>query len=146
MILNLGCGNRPIKGAINQDKIKHSQWVDVAFDLNNYPWLWNDNTFDMVYAMDVLEHLVDFVRALEECHRILKPGGILELQVPNALHPISFRDPSHLHFFTADSMDYFIPGTELERDYGFYSKMRWKLKHKVYHPNNENIFFELEKI
>jgi 2-polyprenyl-3-methyl-5-hydroxy-6-metoxy-1,4-benzoquinol methylase len=36
-----------------------------------------DNAFDIVTAMDVFEHLVDPVEALDELHRALKPGGYL---------------------------------------------------------------------
>ena len=144
--LNLGCGNRPKDGAINHDKFKHSQWVDVGIDLDIYPWLWDSNYFQIIYCIDVIEHLQNVVRALEEIHRILKPGGQLHLEVPGAHSQISFRDPTHLHFFTMDSFDYFIKGTELERDYGFYSRMRWKMiEKKLAGPSNENIYFLMEK-
>lgn len=36
-----------------------------------------DNTFDVVIASDVLEHVGDVSRALAEIHRVLKPGGKL---------------------------------------------------------------------
>jgi len=146
LILNLGCGYRPREGAINQDKFKHSQWVDVAHDLNSTPWPWQDNTFNHVYMMDVLEHLQDVVKSLEEVHRILKTGGLFDLEVPGAHHQISFRDPTHLHFFTPESMDYFIPGKDMEKWYGFYSKMRWQMKSITFSPEMENIYFVMEKI
>ncbi|HMK20006.1 MAG TPA: class I SAM-dependent methyltransferase [Chitinophagaceae bacterium] len=41
-----------------------------------------DNTFDSVIAFDVLEHLSNDKKALEEIKRILKPGGIAILTVP----------------------------------------------------------------
>jgi SAM-dependent methyltransferase len=145
--LNLGCGNNPLGWAINHDRIKHSQWVDVASDLDIYPWSWNSNYADTIYCIDVIEHLQNVVRALEEIHRILVPSGLLHLQVPGAHSQISFRDPTHLHFFTMESFDYFVPGTELEKDYGFYSRMRWKMIERKYvGPSVENISFIMEKI
>lgn len=43
------------------------------------------NSFDMVYHSHFLEHLEKgaAVRFLEECHRVLKPGGILRVVVPD---------------------------------------------------------------
>lgn len=38
---------------------------------------------DFVAASHVLEHLVDPLRFLERCHRILRPGGLLYLVVPD---------------------------------------------------------------
>ena len=96
--------------------------------------------------IDVIEHLVDVVKTLEEVHRILVQGGQFDCEVPGAHHPVSFRDPTHLHFFTPESFDYFIPGTDMERDYGFYSEMRWRLVSKNFSPVEENIYFILEKL
>lgn len=44
-----------------------------------------DNFFDAVIAMGVLEYLPDYSVALSELHRILRPGGVLILTVPNQL-------------------------------------------------------------
>ncbi|MGV8050830.1 MAG: methyltransferase domain-containing protein [Anaerolineaceae bacterium] len=41
-----------------------------------------DATFDLVIANHVLEHVIDYVRALEEVRRVLKPGGYAILQTP----------------------------------------------------------------
>lgn len=41
-----------------------------------------DNTFDLVFLLEVLEHLDYPADALEEIRRILKPGGYLILGVP----------------------------------------------------------------
>jgi predicted SAM-dependent methyltransferase len=45
----------------------------------------NDATFDLVYAAHVLEHVpwMHTGRALAEAYRILKPGGVIEIWVPN---------------------------------------------------------------
>ncbi|MQL52258.1 methyltransferase domain-containing protein [Desulfofundulus thermobenzoicus] len=73
-ILDLGCGPNKLPGAIGVD-IRPGPVVDVVHDLNVYPWPFADNEFDLVYASHVLEHLDDVVRAVEEIHRITKPGG-----------------------------------------------------------------------
>ena len=42
----------------------------------------DDGTFDLVTALDVVEHLDDDVAGLREIHRVLKPGGRALLFVP----------------------------------------------------------------
>lgn len=41
-----------------------------------------DGFYDVVMAFHVLEHFADPLRALEEWHRVLRPGGALVLSVP----------------------------------------------------------------
>lgn len=45
-----------------------------------------DETFDVVMHLDVLEHLFDPFRALEEIHRTLKPGGLCLFTAPTEPH------------------------------------------------------------
>ena len=42
----------------------------------------SDNYFDIVVALEVLEHTVDLPRAAKELNRVLKPGGILIISTP----------------------------------------------------------------
>ncbi|AKU16501.1 class I SAM-dependent methyltransferase [Luteipulveratus mongoliensis] len=42
----------------------------------------NDGSLDLVVAYDVLEHLEDDDRAVEEIHRCLRPGGAFLISVP----------------------------------------------------------------
>ena len=146
MILNLGCGSRPLAGAVNHDKIKHASFVDVVHDLNNYPWPWGDSSCEIIYLIDVLEHLDDVIKALEEVHRLLIGGGVAHIEVPSAGDIRSYRDPTHKHWFTRESFDYFIPGTFWEQKYGFYSPMRWKLQDYHTSPEGDNLYFILEKL
>jgi ubiquinone/menaquinone biosynthesis C-methylase UbiE len=46
-----------------------------------------NNTFDKAVMSEVAEHLPDDVKGLKEVYRILKPGAILCLTVPNANYP-----------------------------------------------------------
>jgi SAM-dependent methyltransferase len=41
-----------------------------------------DDTFDLICALDILEHVDDDSRALQECYRTCKPGGLMLITVP----------------------------------------------------------------
>lgn len=42
-----------------------------------------DNSFDVIFMTEVLEHMLDFKAALSEVKRVLKPGGTFIVSVPN---------------------------------------------------------------
>jgi SAM-dependent methyltransferase len=46
-----------------------------------------DNSFDGVILSEVLEHIDDEIGGLREILRVLKPGGVLAITVPNANYP-----------------------------------------------------------
>lgn len=46
-----------------------------------------DDSFDLIYSMGTVEHFPDYRRGLEECFRVLKPGGTAIIGVPNKLDP-----------------------------------------------------------
>lgn len=45
-----------------------------------------DGTFDNVFCIEVLEHVPNPFQAMGEIHRVLKPGGVLLVSVPNPYH------------------------------------------------------------
>ena len=46
-----------------------------------------DNCFDAVILSEILEHLDDDVAGLREAYRVVKPGGVVAITVPNANYP-----------------------------------------------------------
>lgn len=54
---------------------------------NIYAMPFPDDTFDAVILSEVLEHLQDDVAGLREAYRVLKPGGVVAITVPNANYP-----------------------------------------------------------
>jgi ubiquinone/menaquinone biosynthesis C-methylase UbiE len=73
-----------------------------------------DNTFDAVTMWDVLEHLHDPSAALKEIWRVLKPGGMLVLRIPNgdSLDARVFGNcwagldtPRHLYLYTKATLN-----------------------------------------
>jgi predicted SAM-dependent methyltransferase len=82
-LLNLGCGTRFHKDWINVDIQSNNEHV-IAHDLKKgIPF--GDNEFDMVYHSHVLEHIPknEAQNFLKECVRVLKPGGILRIVIPD---------------------------------------------------------------
>ncbi len=56
-----------------------------------------DASFDMVVALDILEHLDDDQGAARELHRVCKPGGVLVVFVPALALLFGFQDEVALH-------------------------------------------------
>jgi SAM-dependent methyltransferase len=106
IIVNIGCGSRKHPGEIGLDRYRASA-ADLLADLNRgLPFA--TGGVDEVVAEHVLEHVPDLVALMEEIHRVLAPGGVLKLEVPYFAHPDAYRDPTHVRFFTWESMDYFV--------------------------------------
>lgn len=42
-----------------------------------------DNHFDVIISSEVIEHVPEPVKAIQEFHRVLKPGGICVITIPN---------------------------------------------------------------
>jgi SAM-dependent methyltransferase len=55
------------------DNVQQASGDDLPFD---------EGSFDLVTALDVLEHMEDDAAGLSEIHRVLRPGGTLVLTVP----------------------------------------------------------------
>jgi len=49
------------------------------------PLPYEDEKFDMIIAIEVMEHILDHEVFFRECSRILKPGGSLVISTPNIL-------------------------------------------------------------
>jgi SAM-dependent methyltransferase len=96
--LNFGCGNDLREGWDNAD-IQKSQRVQKSFDFNKFPYPIKDNTYDYIFASNVLEHLEDVERVIIELWRIAKPGGIMEIIVPHYTNKGAYSDLQHKHYF-----------------------------------------------
>ncbi len=73
-----------------------------------------ESLYDAITFLDVLEHLPDPAQALRIAHRLLRPGGVIAVNVPDAgslyarvmgraWHAIV--PPEHLSYFTFSSLD-----------------------------------------
>ncbi len=59
---------------------------------------WEDETFDVITALDVLEHIEDDHAASKAMYRLLRPGGLLVLTVPASMALWSDFDERLHHF------------------------------------------------
>jgi len=58
-------------------KVYDEKFGLVQCDMNNMPF--NSNMFDMVYSYASMHHSEDLGKTIDECYRVLKPGGLLVL-------------------------------------------------------------------
>src|SRR5271163_790248 len=114
--LNLGCGRKHIEGAVNVD-LSASIAPDVAYDLNTRPWPFGSDSFEHVYAYDVIEHLDDVIGTMNEIHRVCRNGARVEITVPHFECANAFTDPTHQHAFGYSSFHY-VTG---EHEFSFYT-------------------------
>ena len=70
-----------------------SPLADVKADICNLPF--EDNSYDIIFCNHVLEHIPDDTKAMQELFRVLKPGGMAILQIPQDLkREATFADDS----------------------------------------------------
>jgi glycosyltransferase involved in cell wall biosynthesis len=104
--LNLGCGDAHLSGMWNVDIVPPA---DQIVDLRE-TWPWPDSSVDFIRAHDVIEHLPDKIRTMNEAWRVLQPGGKIEIAVPTTDGPGAFQDPTHQSFWNRRSFLYFESG------------------------------------
>lgn len=112
-ILDFGCGTGVLQEEFEKRFNAKGFGIDVSkkaisyckkrglnriklFDGNTIPF--KDQSFDLVTAIDVLEHIEDDLGALKEIKRVLKKGGLALLLVPAHPHLWSTRDINLKHF------------------------------------------------
>jgi len=105
VVLDVGSKHSPYRSHIKCEKytrfdIDESSNPDICGDLHDTKI--PDNSYDCVIATEVLEHLYDPQKAMEEIRRILKPGGccILSTRFLYVYHP----GPHDYYRFTWDSL------------------------------------------
>lgn len=104
--LNLGCGRFKKPGFVNVDAYPHLE-PDVVHDLNEIPYPFPDNHFQLIEADHVLEHLHDAFSVMLEMHRILAPGGRMVIRVPHFSRGFTHAD--HKRGFDITFPMYFDP-------------------------------------
>lgn len=139
--INLGCGRKYLEGYLNCDVLEQVK-ADKHFDLERFPYPLESDSADEILMDNVLEHLDDIPQVMGELHRILKPGGILKILVPYGKSDWALQDPTHKHYFTETSMNYFSEG----HAYGYYADFKFKVLQTVLFTDNETIHHKLRNL
>ncbi|KKP89279.1 MAG: Two-component response regulator [Parcubacteria group bacterium GW2011_GWA2_36_10] len=111
--------------SIDQEKVyEQCQIVDINDGL---PFV--DNSFDLIWCSEVIEHLINPVKTIEEFERVLKPGGKMILTTPNSyfilmnilhlfgLSPQKLQNIDHKQFFHFKDIKILFPEAKI---YGFF--------------------------
>lgn len=116
-ILDIGCGRKKLAGSTGLDREPYPG-VDIVADLEGLLPV-ESNSFDLVHANQVLEHVKDLIGLLSEINRILKPSGQLLAHVPYFRSSWAHIDPTHVRCFTLQTFDYFVEGNWIHDGYSF---------------------------
>jgi hypothetical protein len=85
--LNIGCGNDYREGFINIDGRDDLQKVDLVINLGKESLFkyFKEGTIDFILACDFIEHHFHWeaVRIMKDFFTLLKPGGMLEMRLPD---------------------------------------------------------------
>jgi SAM-dependent methyltransferase len=109
--LNLGCGHDILPGWVNVDASDQLGPGVEVWDLDEREWPFETGSAEEIRGIDIYEHVWDPVGFMIECHRVLRPGGVLRLQTSYWQCVDAYTDPTHKRFSTLDSFDFWVPGT-----------------------------------
>lgn len=138
-ILQLGAGEQRLEaasGSVVRVDVREDTKPDVVWDLNRFPWPFEENSFDLIDCTDVIEHLDDIVHVMEEIHRVGRRGTLVRIATPHYSSSNSFTDPTHRQHLGIFSFDYFTGGNK----WSFYSKLRFEKRRAeiIFHPGIVN--------
>jgi len=120
-ILEIGCSGGPLLQQLRRDGFSNLTGIDISRDaiavcakrgvpnvfvMDAQHLEYPAESFDVITASDVLEHLADAPTALREWHRALRPGGKLIVFVPAFMFLWSQHDVAnqHKHRYTTSEL------------------------------------------
>jgi SAM-dependent methyltransferase len=99
-ILDVGAGGRRIVPDVIALDAVPMAGVDVVADLHRLPF--RDEAFDCVFCTGTLQHVRNPGQAVREMYRVLRPGGVVHIDV--AFMQGYMRDPDDFWRFTVDGL------------------------------------------
>ena len=94
--VNLGIGNKPMPDGVIS--IGLPDW-----DAERDPLPFEDGAVGEIWALHFLEHIDNVVELLGECHRVLAPGGVMNIVVPYGACHLWMQDLGHRRMFNEDT-------------------------------------------
>jgi len=120
-ILDVGCGSNKKEGAVGIDRVK-LPGVDVVHNIDQFPWPFESGTFDGIIMSQVVEHVENVLKTMEEVHRVGRPGCVVKIYTPHFSSFNSWTDPTHRWHLAYRSFDLFCEN----RNY-VYTPVQFKL-------------------
>lgn len=112
--------------------------VDIVHDIETYPWPLPNECVSLAVASHIVEHInpakFGFINWMNECWRVMKPGGELMIATPYAGSPGYWWDPTHVNGCTEVTWTYFDP-THESKFWEFYKPKPWKIKTNLWNMN-----------
>jgi|WetSurSiteA1Bulk_404760.scaffolds.fasta_scaffold135195_1 SAM-dependent methyltransferase len=143
--LNLGCSDDLRPEYVNVDRTtKYPCPVPFqACNLENH-WPWRDSCVDFILARDIFEHLHDKVFTMNEAWRVLKPGGMMQIEVPTTDGRGAFQDPTHVSFWNINSFFYYEHGNAHRERFG--DSYGVKARFEIVKQKHEKLIDEVMKL
>lgn len=127
-------------GAIGVDfSSRHNP--DIIHDLNIFSYPFDEESVDEVYLDNVLEHLDNPIKVMEEIYRICKPGARVKIIVPYFRSKWAFIDPTQRTFYTINSFDYYDPGKSICHRYD-YTSARFIVRNIIFNESLRSGFLK----
>lgn len=99
MKLNLGCGRHKREGYVNIDRRENVQ-PDLVWDLDVTPYPFEDDSVEEIVAHNILQRIGQdtdtFLAIIKELHRILIPGGTMDISAPHHRSDLFWDDPTNV--------------------------------------------------
>ena len=106
MKLNIGCGNKKIKGYHGVDKYECDA-ADYICDIENEKLPFEESTIMAIILDNVIEHLFDIPTVMKELVRVSRKGAVIKIITPHFSSLSSWIDPTHIHHLSYFSFDHF---------------------------------------
>lgn len=106
MKLHIGCGTSPLDGWVNLD-MEPGPGIDVVANIETERLPFDDDTFDELMALHVIEHIRNPLVAMQELWRVAKPDATFLLACPYGSTDDAWEDATHVRPYFVGSWQAF---------------------------------------